>query len=155
MKHRAMLLLLAMALLVSVLAGCSQESGSVPPVVEPTYQVVGTEPPTEPPVEVKMPEYAFTYSGELKDLIVLKEVEEFSGLEFSVKLSGGEEHIFTLHYNTVEGDFVTMLENSAGEKVPVAFQMATLPEGLSEADTEIFYRAQESVNEVAQSLKLK
>lgn len=152
MKRKWMLLLLAMVLAAAALAGCA---GKAQTPTEPSYEVVGTEPATEPPVEVKMPDYTFTYSGALKDLIVLKEVEEFSGLEFTVKLSGGEEHIFTLHYNTVEGDFVTMLENGAGEKVPVAFQMAALPEGLSEADTELFYRAQESVNEIAQSLKLK
>ena len=151
-KRKWMLLLLATVLTVSALAGCA---GKAQAPTEPGYTVVGTEPATEPPVEVKMPEYTFTYSGALKDVIVLKEVAEFSGLEFTVKLSGGEEHIFTLHYNTVEGDFVTMLEDGAGNKVPVAFLMATIPDGLSDADADVFYRAQESVNEIAESLKLK
>lgn len=152
MKHKWILVLLAMVLTVSALAGCA---GKAQAPTEPSYVVVGTEPTEAPPVEVKMPEYTFTYSGDLKDVIVLKEVAEFSGLEFTVKLSSGEEHIFTLHYNTVEGDYVTMLEDNAGNKVPVAFQMAVIPEGLGEADANLFYRAQESVNEIAESLKLK
>ena len=143
--------LIVMLAAVLVLAGCSGEQNAT----EPSYEMLGTEPPTLPPVQISMPEYELTYSGALTDAIVVKEVADFSGLEFSVKLSQTEAHIFTLHYNTVEGDFVTVLEDAKGEKVPVAFLMATIPEGLSEADAQTFYRAQEAVNEIAESLVIK
>lgn len=143
--------LIAMLAAVLLLTGCS--GGQAP--TEPTYEMLGTEPATLPPVQISMPEYELTYSGELADVIVVKEVSNLSGLEFSVKLSQTEVHIFTLHYNTAEGDFVTVLEDAKGNKVPVAFQMATIPEALSEADAQTFYRAQDAVNEIAESLVIK
>jgi len=143
--------LIVMLVAVLALAGCSGEQKAT----EPSYEMLGTEPATLPPVQISMPEYELTYSGELTDVIVVKEVTEFSGLEFTVKLSQTEAHIFTLHYNTVEGDFVTVLDDAKGNKVPVAFLMATIPEGLSDADAQTFYRAQEAVNEIAESLIIK
>lgn len=143
--------LIAMLAVVLMLIGCSGEQ--VP--TEPVYEMLGTEPETLPLVQISMPEYELTYSGELKDVIVVKEVPDFSGLEFSVKLSESETHIFTLQYNTAEGDFVTMLDDAEGNKVPVAFLMATIPEGLSDTDAQTFYRAQEAVNEIAESLIIK
>lgn len=160
MKHKLIVLLLVLLLI--VLAGCSgaQTEPTTAPTLAPIpteilYELYGTEPPTEPPVEVDMPEFQFTYSGELKDSVVMKEVEGSGALEFTVILSGGEAHIFTLHYNTVEGDYVTVLDDAAGNKIPVAFQMAAVPEGLSDEDTATFYQAQESVNEIVDSLILK
>ena len=107
-----------------------------------------------PPVEVSMPEYKLAYAGELEDVIVVKETQT-GALSFFVKLSGGETPIFTLHFNSTEGEFVTMLPGGEDEKVPVAFAMEQIPEDLSEEDEALFYLAQESVNEIAESLKLK
>ena len=110
---------------------------------------------TLPPVAVEMPAYTLTYSGELKDVLILKQLEGENALEFKVKLSKTEAHIFTLQYNSTDGDFVTVLEDKAGEKIPVAFQMAELPEDLTEEDKNLFLTAQEAVNEIAASLVVK
>ena len=107
------------------------------------------------PVQVEMPAFTLTYSGELRDVIVLKELEGEDALEFNVKLSQVQAHIFTLQYNSTNGEFVTVLEDKAGEKIPVAFQMAELPEDLTEEDKNLFLTAQEAVNEIAASLVVK
>lgn len=114
-------------------------------------------PETEPPVEISMPEYELTYSGALKDVIVVEELndQDPKGLKFSVVLTESQEHIFTLFFNTDQGDLVTVLTDAEGNRIPVAFQMATVPEGLSEADEQTFYMAQEAVNEIVASLTLK
>lgn len=112
-------------------------------------------PETEPPVQVEMPDYELAYSGSLKDVIVMSEVEGENALEFRVKLSNGEAHIFTLRYNTSEGELVTVKEDKQGNRVPVAFEMASLPEYLSEEDQNIFFEAQDAVNEIVESLVLK
>lgn len=173
MRVRNLTVLLSVLMLL-MLAGCG--SDKMQPAVEPTlepiqeptqeptqepiptmvvYEVYETEPPTEQPVRIEMPEYKFTYSGELKDSIVIKELQDSGALEFTVKISGGEVHIFTLYFNTIDGDFVNMVEDGAGNKIPVAFKMASVPEDLSDAEIQLFYQAQESVNEIVASLTLK
>ena len=114
-------------------------------------------PETEPPVEISMPEYELTYSGVLKDVIVVEELNDLDpkGLKFTVTLTESQEHIFTMFFNTDQGDLVTVLTDTEGNRIPVAFQMAVIPEGLSEADEQTFYMAQEAVNEIVASLTLK
>lgn len=132
----------------------TQESTEfVPPFVDEEELI----PETEPPVEVSMPEYELTYSGSLKDVIVVEELndEDPKGLKFTVLLTETQEHIFTLYFNTDQGDLVTVLTDGEGNRIPVAFQMAMIPEGLSEEDQNTFYMAQEAVNEIVASLTLK
>lgn len=150
-----MLLAVLMAFLVVFTAGCSEKE---PVNTEPTYSDFGDmeELPTEttlPPVQIEMPEYELTYSGEFHDVILVEKQE--TGLVFTVKLSKTEAHIFTLLYNTDEGELVTVLEDAKGNRIPVAFQMAPVPESLSEEDEQLFCSAQEAVNEIVASLVLK
>lgn len=114
-----------------------------------------TMPETEPPVQVEMPDYELTYSGALKDVIVINEIEGENALEFRVKLSKGEAHIFTLRYNMNEAELVIVKEDKQGNRVPVAFEMPAIPENLNEEDRNIFYEAQDAVNEIVESLVLK
>lgn len=137
-------------LLMCLLAGCAETADEAP-----AEGTVIEEEETLPPVEVAMPEYELTYAGELKDLIVVKEVKDAAGLDFFVKLSEQEAAIFTLRYNTDEGELVTVLTDGQDNRIPVAFEMAETPEGLSEEDEAQFYLAQEAVNEIVESLKLK
>ena len=130
--------------------------------VQPSYPLVTepedppyTEPPTEPPVQVVMPQYALAYSGELADVIFWEEQETAGSLRFSVKLSGGDAALFTLLLNRSEGELVVMKENGAGEKIPVSFLMEPMPDGLSEADQQAFCLAQDQVNDIIASLTLK
>ncbi len=113
------------------------------------------EPPTQPPVQVVMPDYELSYSGEMADVIFWEELAEESGLRFSVKLSSGNAVLFTLLLDQVEGEFVTMKENTAGEQIPVSFLMEAVPEGLSEEDRQTYCLAQDKVNEIVASLALK
>ena len=48
-----------------------------------------------------------------------------------------------------------MLPDAKGNKIPVAFEMTAVPENLTEEDHRVFCYAQESVNEIVASLKLK
>ena len=150
-----------LALTMLLLVACYQkpesepvEPDAVPPYVE---EEAMTETPakTLPPVQVKMPEYELAYAGELADLVVVAEEQGTSNLVFFVKLSSGEAHIFTLRFNVVDGELVMFVTNKAGERIPVSFEMAEVPEGLNETDADAFYTAQEAVNEIAASLVLK
>lgn len=139
-------------------AGCSekQELGTTEPqYVSYDDTTEDTVPETEAPVSVEMPDYELTYSGALKDVIIMNELDGGNALEFKVSLSKGEVHIFTLRYNTDEGELVTVKADKQGNRVPVAFEMAPLPENLSKEDQSIFFEAQEAVNEIVESLVLK
>ena len=114
-----------------------------------------TQPPTQPPVEVEMPEYTLTYSGEMADIISYEEQSEDGGLKFYVTLGTGKTPIFTLYLNRIEGELVVMKENSAGEEIPVTFLMEAVPENLSAEEETTFCMAQETVNDIINSLLLK
>ena len=148
-KHkRAVSMLLVLLLLMAAgMTACRQDK------TEELTQIL-TEEEALPPVEVAMPEYELAYSGDLEDVIVLQEAEDGSGtkLDFYANLSVGKTKIFTLKYNTSEGDFVTVLTDAEENKIPVAFDMEQLPEGLSAEDENTFYLAQDAVNEIAASL---
>lgn len=146
---------LLVLLLALTAAACAEESVNTEPSYE-RYDETETVPAeTSPPVQITMPEYEFTYTGELKDVIVLEELEDKTGLKFDVVLSTGQQHIFTLYYNSDQGDLVEVLTDSQGNRIPVAFDMAAIPEDMEEADATLFYTAQEAVNEIVRSLILK
>ena len=151
-KHGVILLLLISTLLMSACGNVGQSNG-----VSPEQEIVEETRETLPPVEISMPEYTLSYSGELKDVIAVKETqtEDKMGLQFFVLLSQTEEPIFTLYYHSDQGELVTVLTDVKGNKIPVAFEMNTIPEGLSEEDANLFYTAQDAVNEIVESLVLK
>lgn len=154
--HKKGLRALTLAVLVMALLSCTvacSKQEAVP--TEPTYEMLQEQitEPTLAPIQIQMPEYELTYSGEFQDVIGVEEVE--NTLVFTVKLSQMETEIFTLCYNTDEGDFVTVLEDGAGNRIPVAFQMNPMPEDLSDEDGQLFCSAQEAVNEIVDSLVLK
>lgn len=152
--RRVTLAALIIAILTLGMVACSPKNTGE---TEPTYSDFGeseeTMPTTLPPVQIDMPDYELTYSGVFKDLIVTEQRED--GLVFTVKLSQTEAEIFTLLYNTDEGDLVTVMEDAKGERISVAFRMAPIPENLDEQDEQLFCSAQEAVNEIVDSLVLK
>ena len=155
MKKRILALAMA-ALSVALLAACGKTAQpETLPTVIPSDEAVETvpEPESKPPVQISMPDYEMTYSGTLKDVIRYAETEE--GLSFTVVLSTGEAPIFTMKHNSDEGDLVAMIDDASGNKVPVAFLMASIPKGLNDADMDLFCTAQESVNDILDSLVLK
>lgn len=143
--------------LISILAlsACSNEAKASTVMTEQKIPEGTSE--TVLPVEISMPEYTLSYSGELKNVITTKEIqnEEKVGLQFSVLLSESEAPIFTLFYHSDEGELVTVLTDIQGNKIPVAFEMKTIPENLSEEDADLFYTAQDAVNEIVESLVIK
>lgn len=152
---------LALMLLGSLLAGCNSAGTAQPgvengPVEEPTGESVGgAEATTVPPAVVQMPEYSLAYSGEMAEHIRTQELPEQNGLRFDVVLSVGQKTIFTLLFDQMEGELVTMLDTQSGEKLPVSFLMEPIPEGLSAEDELLFCTAQEQVNEIIASITLK
>lgn len=172
--------LLCLLLLMAVLAGCdntqqpTETTGQTGEIQEgpKITQGAGEEPtapggdsltepapyenePTEPPVQVVMPEYELSYSGVMKESISWEEMPEAGGLQFYIALSNGKVPIFTMLLNQVQGEKVEMVTNSAGQQIPVTFLMEEPPAGLSDEDALRFGMAQEIVNDVANSLKLK
>ncbi len=169
-RSRILCLILATLLTAAVMTGCSSDpqpqtgpsnetqGGTKPP--EPSVPLVTapeeepyTEPPTAPPVQVVMPEYEMSYAGEMADIISWE--SESDGLAFYVQIEGGKYRLFTLLLNQIEGELVTMKENTEGEQIPVSFLMEPVPEELSRENTQIFCLAQDLVNDMIASLTLK
>ena len=151
--------ILAVFLLTVGLSGCKEEQAP-----EQTEAAAQTQEQTQapelqeetlPPVQVVMPEYEFTYSGEMAELITTEELTEENGLRFMIQLSTEKIPLFTLLWNQTQGDVVQMMKNEAGEQIPVAFMMETAPEELSEADNATFCLAQDVVNDIIASIKVK
>lgn len=94
-----------------------------------------------------------TYSARHGQLLVREMAE--GNLEFHMPIAGRDTVVFTLIPNSVEGDIVMMFTDSTGQRVPVAFRMATLPEGISEEEAQSFYTHQEAVADVMASLTLR
>ena len=157
-ERKFLAILAASALLVFSLAACGAQKPEVTEPAESTEQqpeIIQNEPEKLPPERVEMPNYALEYSGELKDLIVVKQLDDQNALEFYVKLTNAEAKIFTMNYGSEEGDLVITLKDPKGEAVFVAFQMDPIPEGLSEADHSTYCTAQEAVNDIVASLVIK
>lgn len=132
-----------------LLAGCSGPMQQIETETNGTY----TEPSNLPQVEVSMDEYSFAYAGDRASIIAIEETEQ--GLAFFVELDVGKAPMFTLVYNSQEGDIVTVLMSESGERVPVSIMMFAMPDNLSEKDQQRYALAQESVNEIVDSIKLK
>lgn len=94
-----------------------------------------------------------TYSAR-HSLLAARETAD-SALEFHMPLAGQDATVFTLVPDSMEGDIVMMLTDGTGRKVPVAFLMAALPEGISAEEAQSFYIHQEAVAEVMASLTLR
>lgn len=84
----------------------------------------------------------------LKDIQIRAEEQE---LVFSVLLPEAVE-LFRLCINSDEGDIVKHLPDTAKNLIPVAFKMIPMPENLDANDAATFYRAQELVNDVMQTV---
>lgn len=152
-KSAALLMALLMLLGLTACAGQQEPENTEPPRIYDDTPM--TEPEPLPPVRIEMPHFELEYAGELNDVIVVKEQEGQNALDFFVKLSAAEEKIFTMHYDSEEGDLVEVIRDADGNPVSVAFQMTAVPEGLSEEDLQIFCTAQEAVNDIVASLVIK
>ena len=141
--------IMIVVMFVMLLAACAGEPAAA---VDPTAAV---EEETVAPILVTMPDYEFTYSGDMADVISINERDGSNELEFVVKTSQAEYTIFVLRINAEEGDLVEFIPDAKGNKIPVAFDMTELPEGLSDDDQFLFYQAQERVNDIVASIKLK
>lgn len=149
-------LVFLLVLTMTFVAGCTDAR---PEDTEATYPDFGAmeevSNETLPPVKIEMPDFELTYSGELENVIHVQQIESENVLVFTVRLSNADEEIFTMRYHSDEGDLVTVLDDTQGNRVPVAFLMASIPENLSQEDEQLFYTAQEAVNEIVDSLVLK
>lgn len=146
MKLKKSAIVLAATILLCGMAGCGkkQEAQTTGPVAYPD---------TQPPIS-QMEAEAFTFSyPDLGADFSFKEQED--GLQLQVQLNGKNYTAFTVIYNCSAGDIVQFYENGEGQRIGVAFQMATMPEGLTQEQQRQFYEAQDLVNEVIQSLKLR
>ena len=147
---RSILSFILMFTVCSLTACANAKEDSVNPDSHSSY----SEPEQEmnPIVRVDMNNYELSYSGELKDVIILEPKAGGDDIDFYVSLSDRKALLYILHFNSDEGDFVTIVRDDAGTPIPVAFQMESIPEGLSDADRILYCTAQDAVNEIAASL---
>lgn len=109
---------------------------------------------TGPRTVYQTAEYRITYSGSMADVIRFRPVPDDSSAMQAVVVIGEQEYpLFTMSYNDQAGDYVAMAGKK--EKIPFAFTMASPPDGLTEEETRIFWLAQEIVNELPASIKVR
>ena len=146
MKLKNIIIILAATVLLCGMAGCGskQEAQTAGPVAYPD---------TQPPIsQMESEEFTFSYP-DLGAGISFQETED--GLQLQVQLEGKSYTAFTVLYNSDVGDIVQFYENGEGQRIPVAFQMETVPEELTEEQQNQFYGAQDLVNDVISSLSLR
>ena len=146
MKLKNITIILAATVLLCGMAGCGskQEAQTTGPVAYPN---------TQPPIsQMESGEFTFSYP-DLGAGISFQETED--GLQMQVQLEGQSYTAFTVLYNSDVGDIVQFYENGEGQRIPVAFQMETVPEELTEEQQNQFYGPQDLVNEVIQTLQLR
>ena len=146
MKLKNIIIVLAATVLLCGMAGCGskQEAQTTGPVAYPD---------TQPPIsQMESGEFTFSYP-DLGTGISFQETED--GLQLQEQLEGQSYTAFTVLYNSDVGDIVLFYEYGEGQRIPVAFQMASLPDGLTGEQQRQFYEAQDLVNEVIQSLQLR
>lgn len=107
-------------------------------------------------VHVEMLNYELAFNAQLAEKVFYREIADTAedDLQFYTKIKNQEYVIFTLVFNSVEGDIVHMIDGTEETKIPIAFQMSTLPEGLTAEDASEFYIVQGVVNEVVESIKI-
>ena len=128
----------------------STEPQQTEEIVVPTEETIAF-------VTVEIFNYEFTLNEQLAQTVSFRELADTDALdaEAYTKLGDREYTLFTIIFQSVEGDIVHMLGNAEGEKIPVAFVMNQLPEGLSDEEATEFYIAQGTVNDVMSSIKAK
>lgn len=166
----AAVLVIAIIVIVSVSSKGNQApaeptaSADAAPTVEttvaPEQMVESTVAPkqTEVPelVHVETRNYELAFDGQLAEMVFYREIPDTAedDLEFYTKINEQEHAVFTLVFNSAEGDIVHMITDAEGNRIPVAFMMNTLPEGIDEEVADNFYIAQSVVNEVVASIKV-
>jgi len=121
------------------------------PVVDETVQTTAPE-----TVQVEILGYEFTLNAQIAEKVFCRELADTAETDVEVYTKLGEQEytLFTMIFNSTEGDIVHMLGN-AEEKLPIAFMMNELPEGLSDEEAAQFYMAQGAVNDIMGSIKAK
>lgn len=132
----------------------TEEESTEPQQTEATVEATEE---TTAVVRMEILDYEFTISAQLAERISCREIVDSEVLDVEVytKLGDKEYTVFTMIFNFTEGDIVHMLNIAEGEKLPIAFVMKELPEGLSDDAASEFYIAQGVVNEIIGSIKAK
>lgn len=120
-------------------------------IVDQTVQTTAPE-----TVQVEILSYEFTLNTQIAEKVFCRELADTADTDVEVYTKLGEQEytLFTMIFNSTEGDIVHML-GDAEEKLPIAFVMNALPEGLSDEAAAEFYIAQGAVNDIMDSIKAK
>lgn len=149
--------LVASIALITVFVGmsaCSKHDQTEANMLDATVGEGVTETPAL--VFVETLNYELAFDAQLAEMVFYREIPDTAedDLEFYTKINNQEYAIFTLVFNAAEGDIVQMIDDAQGNKIPVAFMMNTLPNGITEEAANNFYIAQGAVNEVVASIKV-
>lgn len=166
MSKKSWLIIVAAILVIAVIVVISISAKQNQTTVEPTdatdadrtlESAVEAE-QTEAPqlVHVETLNYELTFNAQLAEIVSYREIADTTedDLEFYTKINDQEHTVFTLVFDSAEGDIVHMITDAAGNKIPVAFMMNTLPEGITDEAANQFYIAQGVVNEVVESIRV-
>ncbi len=115
---------------------------------------IGASPGTEEPFRIETAAFEATCSPRWKSLLYTV-YEEDGSIRFLTGIGDRQYLLFTLVYNSSDGDYVITRKTPAGDSVNISFHMAAAPQELTGEERQTFYQAQAAVNEVAANLILK
>ena len=159
MKNNKKIWLIAVAVIlviavIAIVAVNAKKNQQVDPTNEGMIEPEATEAPQL--VHVETLNYELTFDAQLAEMVFYREIPDTAedDLEFYTRINEQDYAVFTLVFNSAEGDIVHMIADADGNKIPVAFMMNTLPEEIPEESADSFYIAQGVVNEVVASIKV-
>lgn len=108
-------------------------------------------------VYVEILNFEFVLNAKMAEKVFFRENEDTVEKDVTVytKINDQEYMVFTIVSDSVEGDIVQMVSDTAGTKIPVAFVMNELPEGVADEAANEFYIVQGVVNEIIESIRMK
>lgn len=117
-----------------------------------SFQVIVTEQGDE--VIVETPYCAVSYPSAFSDVVRVNTCQSGggNGLEFRAEVAGKNLLLYTLWFGSDLGDALGTLEIADGDAIRVSIDMIAPPADLIDSDLDTFYAAQETINDVIQSL---
>ena len=115
---------------------------------------IGVSPEMEESLRIETDAFEVTCSPHWKNTLCIVQ-EEDGSIRFLTGIGGEQYLLFTLVYNSSDGDYVITRKTPAGDSVNISFHMAAAPQELAGEERQAFHQAQAAVNEVAANIILK
>lgn len=107
-----------------------------------------------PLLMIETERFILEYAGEWSEYI-RAQIKADESVQILVQLSETEASVCTVKVDSYDGDMVVELADQAGNRIPVAIRIDSLPEGITSEDEEIFFAVQRIIYDIPALMTLK